>query len=75
MKRYLVIPVLAIGLAFLLVPQQAHATSFGFYNITNNVPSDVDVAEQLFVDVLDAGTPDQVFVLVQKRRTDYIIYR
>jgi hypothetical protein len=60
MKRYLVIPVLAIGLAFLLVPQQAHATSFGFYNITNNVPSDVDVAEQLFVDVLDPGTPDQV---------------
>jgi len=61
MKRYLMIPVLAIGLALLFVTQQVHAISFGFHNITNNAPSGVDVAGQLFVDVIDPGrTSDQV---------------
>jgi hypothetical protein len=52
MKKYLVIPFLMVCLALFLVCQPAHAVRFGFYNITNNDPSDIDVAGQLFVDVI-----------------------
>lgn len=48
--------VLAVGATLATTATPAHALIYGFSNITNNNPSNVNVANQLFVDVTDAGS-------------------